>query len=350
MSLEQQLIFLCSALGAINGFLVSGYFLIAKAEKRLSDYFLGGLLLMLSIRIIKSVFLFFNRGLFEGFIQVGLTACFLIGPFLWLYVKSMVQPSSRLKKYWWVHILPYFLIITIFSSQYSYYEDRAWWRWFIPLIYKQWLVYLLWAGYTLRNLWIKVWQTKKLEEQEFWLLNVFVGTAIVWAAYEFSSYTSYIVGALSFTFLTYLSLLLWLYKKSNKQVAIDLPLKYANSNLDTKTLQQYQQQIEQYLHAEKAYLDPQLTLVKLSQQLGLPRKDISQVINQHHGQNYSNYIAQLRVQAAQKMLQDAQYNHYKIASIAYESGFNSLSSFNNHFRRIVGQTAQNYRKSSQNQG
>ena len=86
MSLQQQLIFLFSALGAINGFIVSGYFLLKRTEKRLSDYFLGGLLLMLSIRIIKSVFLFFNRELFEVFIQFGLTACFLIGPFLFLYV------------------------------------------------------------------------------------------------------------------------------------------------------------------------------------------------------------------------------------------------------------------------
>ena len=69
MSLQQQLIFLFSALGAINGFMVSGYFLLAKTDKRLSDYFLGGLLLMLSIRIIKSVFLFFNKGLFELFIH-----------------------------------------------------------------------------------------------------------------------------------------------------------------------------------------------------------------------------------------------------------------------------------------
>lgn len=348
MSLEQQLIFLCSALGAINGFLISGYFLVAKAEKRLSDYFLGGLLLMLSIRIIKSVFLFFNRGLFEGFIQVGLTACFLIGPFLFLYAKSMQQPSPTLKKYWWVHVLPYFLVITAFRMQYSYYEDRAWWRWFIPFIYKQWLVYILLSAYVIRDLFVKIGKRQKLEEQEFWLMSIFAGTTLVWVAYEFSYYTSYIVGALSFTFLTYVSLLLWLYKKSNKPIATDLPLKYANSNLDTHTLDQYQQQIEAYLHTEKVYLDPQLTLVKLSQQLGLSRKDISQVINQQHGQNYSNYIAQLRVEEAKKLLQNPQYDHYKIASIAYESGFNSLSSFNNHFKRVVGQTAQSYRKSLQN--
>ncbi|MGH1335659.1 MAG: helix-turn-helix domain-containing protein [Aureispira sp.] len=344
MSLEQQLIFLFSALGAINGFMVSGYFLLAKREKRLSDYFLGGLLLMLSIRIIKSVFLFFNKGLFEVFIQGGLTACFLIGPFLFLYVKSMIQPSPALKKYWWAHILPYFLLISYCSFFHSYYDNRDFWRWFIPIIYKQWFLYILLAGYSLRSLFSKLGQRQRLEEEEFWLLNIFSGTTIIWCAYEFSRYTSYIVGALSFTFLGYISLLLWLYKKSNKKVAKDLPLKYANSTLDQRTVEEYLQQIETYLEKEKAYLNPELTLVKLSEQLGLTRKDISQVINQSRGQNYSNYIAQLRVEEAQRLLQDTTYDHYKIAAIAYESGFNSLSSFNNHFKKVVGETAISYRK------
>lgn len=343
MSLEQQLIFLFSALGATNGFMVSGYFLLAKTEKRLSDYFLGGLLLMLSVRIIKSVFLFFNQGLLEVFIQIGLTACFLIGPFLFLYVKSMIQPSTTLKKYWWVHIIPYLLLIVYVSSFHPYYDNRLLWRWFIQGIYKQWLVYIVLSAYTLRPLFSKLIKWQKLAEEEFWLFSVFGGTTIIWWAYEFASYTSYIVGALSFTFLGYLSLLLWLYKKSNKKVATDLPLKYANSSLDKATIIQYQQQITAYLEKEKAYLDPQLTLVKLSQQLGIGRKDISQVINQSRGQNYSNYIAQLRVAEAQRLLHDPKYDHYKIAAIAYESGFNSLSSFNNHFKKIVGETAQSYR-------
>lgn len=344
MSIEQQLIFLFSALGATNGFLVSGYFLLVKAEKRLSDYFLGGLLLMLSIRIIKSVFLFFNRGMLELFIQVGLTACFLIGPFLWLYVKSMVAPSAALKKYWWVQVVPYVVFLLGFSRVYSYYDNYLAWQWFIEGIYKQWLLYILLSGYTLWPLWKKLWQRESLREEEFWLLSIFGGTTVIWAAYEFAHYTSYIVGALSFTFLGYVSLLLGWYKKSNKPIAVDLPLKYANSTLDVPTIAQYQQTINQYLKDEKAYLDPQLTLVKLSEQLGINRKDISQVINQTEGQNYSNYIAQLRVVEAQRLLQDPNYSHYTIAAIAYESGFNSLSSFNTHFKRIVGETALSYKK------
>lgn len=346
MSLQQQLIFLFSALGAINGFIVSGYFLLKRTEKRLSDYFLGGLLLMLSIRIIKSVFLFFNRELFEVFIQFGLTACFLIGPFLFLYVKSMTRPNADIKKSWWWHVLPYVLMITSFRFCYNYYDNRWLWRWFIEFIYKQWLFYIVLSAYLLRPIFKKLWARKEaLIDEEFWLLNIFFGTAVIWLAYETSSYTSYIVGALSFTFLLYISILLWVYKRANKTISTDPPIKYANSALDEVDVAANMQKISQHILTQKPYLDPNLTLVKLSQQLGMSRKELSQTINQSKGQNYSSYIAELRIEEAKRLLALSEYANYKISAIAYDSGFNSLSSFNTYFKKIVGNTAQEYRKS-----
>ena len=51
MTFSQQLIFLFSALGALNGFAISGYFLLFKRERSRSDYFLGVLLLMVHERM-----------------------------------------------------------------------------------------------------------------------------------------------------------------------------------------------------------------------------------------------------------------------------------------------------------
>ena len=348
MSIEQQLIFLFSALGAINGFLVSGYFLFKQQDKRLSDYFLGGLLLMLSVRIIKSVFLFFNKGLFEWFIHMGLTACFLIGPFLFLYVRSTTQAAETLRRRWWWHVLPYVVAINVFRYFYVYGQDREMWRWFVKTIYHQWLLYILLSAYVLRGTWKQLWQRDKpLSDEAFWQLSIFVGTTVIWAAYYFSSYTSYIVGALSFTFLGYVSALLWLYKKSSKKLANDLPLKYANSTLSEATREAHWQILQTHLTQQKIYLDANLTLSKLSEQLKISRKELSQVINQTTGQNYSSYIALLRIQEAQRLLQQPEYATYKIAAIAYESGFNSLSSFNTHFKKIVGETPHQYRKRTQ---
>ncbi|MEL7123759.1 MAG: helix-turn-helix domain-containing protein [Bacteroidota bacterium] len=350
MNIYDQLIFLLSALGGINGLLLSGYFFLeAKKEKRVSYNFLGGLILMLSIRTIKSVFLYFNHHLFEFFIEAGLAACFLIGPFLYLYTKSMIKPSKNLKRNWWWHIIPYILTITIFATFYSYYHDRALWQSFGRIIiYKQWMIYILLSGILLFPVFKKIGEKEKLKDHEFWLINVFIGTFIVWLAYETTAYTSYIVGALSFSFLIYTSILLWIFKRFKKQIAVDEPKKYANSPLTGQQIIEYKKKLEQYIVNEKPYLDPNLKLDILSKQIGISSKELSQVINQSFGQNYSQYIAALRIEEAKKLLSSEEYYHNKIAAIAYESGFNSLSSFNTYFRKLVGMTAKEYRESLPN--
>ncbi|MEM1325326.1 MAG: helix-turn-helix transcriptional regulator [Bacteroidota bacterium] len=344
MELTQQLIFLFSALGAINGFALSSYFLLIKSEKRLSDYFLGGLLLMLSIRIIKSVFLHFNPGLFEVFIELGLTACALIGPFLLLYVWSVTGQKNNLKQRWWLYILPYVIVMGILSYSYSYYAYRPVWRIAIKMIYWQWFVYVILSGYYMRATIYKLWTARKtLTSQDIWQLNIYAGVAIIWLVFKTVSYTSYILGALSFSFIFYISMLLWLYKRSKKRIADDAPVKYANSTLDEDKAEQHLKQLEELMNTEKPYLNPKLTLTELSESLHLTSKELSQVINQQTDYNYSKYIASLRVAEAQKRLRDPKFEHLTIAAIAYDSGFNSLSSFNAVFKQFTGMTASTFR-------
>lgn len=345
MNLEQQLVFLFSALGAVNGFVLSGFFLWVNKEKRLSNYFLAGLILMLSIRIIKSVFLNFNPHLFEFFIQFGLSACLLIGPFLFLYIVSLTKKDHQLRKTWWWHLLPFVLIQIALAFKYPYYEYRTQWFRIINFIYFQWFIYLLLSVFFIRAVLNKLWQRKKkLTDQEIWMLNIFIGTAVIWLAYATSSYTSYIVGALSFSFVFYISVLLWVYKRSKRSIAIDPPAKYANSSLSSEKLKAYSQKLAELMETKKPFLDPNLTLAKLSKQLAISSKELSQIINQTTEYNYSSYIADLRVEEAKRLLALPKYKDYKIAAIAYESGFNSLSSFNLAFRKFAGMTAKEFRK------
>jgi len=58
------------------------------------------------------------------------------------------------------------------------------------------------------------------------------------------------------------------------------------------------------------------------------------------GMSISNYLAEQRVLSAQRKLS---VNSASITSIAYESGFSSISSFNATFRKFVGMTPRDYR-------
>ena len=60
MNLDNKLIFFFSALGAFNSVVLSIYFLLFSKPINKSNYFLGGLLVVLSIRVWKSLFFYFN--------------------------------------------------------------------------------------------------------------------------------------------------------------------------------------------------------------------------------------------------------------------------------------------------
>lgn len=100
MSLGDKVLFFFSALGAFNGLILSLYFFFFTAKKYLSNYLLGALLLVLSIRIGKSVVYFFDYSLPKIYLQIGLTACFFIGPFLYFFVKSEIQQIRSMPKSW----------------------------------------------------------------------------------------------------------------------------------------------------------------------------------------------------------------------------------------------------------
>ena len=70
MRVEESLLFFFSAIGAFNGFFLSAYFAFFVKHKSAANYFLSALLLMVSIRVTKSVFLVFYPDISSLFVQL----------------------------------------------------------------------------------------------------------------------------------------------------------------------------------------------------------------------------------------------------------------------------------------
>lgn len=90
--------------------------------------------------------------------------------------------------------------------------------------------------------------------------------------------------------------------------------------------------VQTYMQDHRPYLDPDLTLSRLSRKLGIPAKTLSTVINQETGQNVSRYVNDARIAAAQNALQAGE----SVTSAMLTSGFNTKSNFNREFLRITG--------------
>ncbi|WP_420574411.1 helix-turn-helix domain-containing protein [Kordia sp.] len=95
---------------------------------------------------------------------------------------------------------------------------------------------------------------------------------------------------------------------------------------------------------EKLYLESTVSLTKLSKRIGKSNQKTSEVINQYAKQNFNDFVNYHRVQDAKKLLTDSESAKYTISSIAFDVGFNSLSSFNSAFKKFESMTPSVYRK------
>lgn len=125
------------------------------------------------------------------------------------------------------------------------------------------------------------------------------------------------------------------------------PEKYSNSGLAKEEARRLACMLEDCMNKRKPHLDPELTIDKLAAMISCNRHHLSQVLNTNLGLGFYEYVNYFRVCEARVLLADELRKDHKIASIAYDAGFNSLSSFNDVFKKMTGQTPSQYRKAPQ---
>ncbi len=95
------------------------------------------------------------------------------------------------------------------------------------------------------------------------------------------------------------------------------------------------------LMKEKAcYLDPELTLARLSRKLGIPAKQISSAVNLVRQQSIPRVINEYRIAHARQALLNTDES---ITQILMNAGFQTKSNFNREFQRITGLTPSQFR-------
>lgn len=335
---SNQLLFFFSALGAFNGFILSIYFAINAKKKNFTNYFLSLLLLVLSVRIVKSIFFYFNPHLSNIFIQIGLSACVLIGPFLFLYLKSYKVEKLN----WTKHVVYYLLVITILGIFYPYVEHRAIWsKWIVCAIYSQWFIYIILSLKYLRSIFLKIKEKETLKRIDIWFLSIYFGVAFIWLAYSMAAYTSYIVGALSFTFVLYLIVLLLVFKTNSESTFFNEKEKYKNKVIDKETLNLIDQKLSVIVEKE-LFLNPNFSLEEAAKELKLTKHILSQYVNEVLGKSFSSLIKEYRIDKAKKLLETE--TSYTIENLGYDSGFNSKSAFFTAFKKTTGLTPTEYQK------
>lgn len=85
----------------------------------------------------------------------------------------------------------------------------------------------------------------------------------------------------------------------------------------------------------------QITLQEIADYAGQNRTALCRNFKQNTGKTIFNFLLDVRVEFAYKLLKNSDFN---ITQIAFESGFCNISHFNNKFKEISGLTPTEYRK------
>lgn len=122
------------------------------------------------------------------------------------------------------------------------------------------------------------------------------------------------------------------------------PNRYRNSKLTEANKRAYAATIEEFMSMEKPHLNNELTLTSMANKLDMKPIHLSQVLNEEFQENFYAFINRHRIVESQRLLKDIRYRNYSIQAIAFEAGFNSLSTFNKAFKEIVGKSPSVYQK------
>lgn len=85
-----------------------------------------------------------------------------------------------------------------------------------------------------------------------------------------------------------------------------------------------------------------LTLEELAAKLHLPPRYVSYLINTYCASNFNNFVNCFRVEEVIRKLGDPKEQHKTVLALAFESGFNSKSTFNQVFRQQTGKSPSQY--------
>lgn len=108
----------------------------------------------------------------------------------------------------------------------------------------------------------------------------------------------------------------------------------------------YFQKLEFLCKDEYIYTDSTLNREKVAEKLGISPGYVSQIVNTVTGDNFAHYINQYRVEAVKEMISNPEYKNYNLLTMGLEAGFTSKTTFFKAFKKVTGQTPNEYKNTS----
>lgn len=333
-------------------------FLFIKGNKIPSTFFLKFNLVFQLIGYNNCLYFIHNADFVKPFLPLSMPCMFLWAPTFYFYVRSRLYrsfvPSWRLM----LHGIPAFILMIIslfillaggnFHEQIDGLRNISFHFAIIQqLVY---YVYTLYIIYKYQND-IKFLTSTNEKQKLNWLFLITYGIALTSFTILVMFYILNILdqGCGFFVFWIFLNILFFkAIIHPDQFLGIDekklLPIKP-----DHEKNIGYFKRIEDMIDINQLFLDPDLSLHNVAQEVKLSERIVSQTIKQNVALNFTDYINLKRIDYAKEALRTTTKSEKNILEILYEAGFNSKSVFNTQFRKHTGQSPTLYRDSYRDQ-
>lgn len=281
-------------------------------------------------------------------VRINTPLVFLIGPSVYFLVYSHIYPNVKWRKVSFFHLIPFIGVIIYFSPLYFSSEIEK--TTYIDEMYKELSFDSLFIGglrriqqfgYLIASI-LLIKKTNRLQlkrqiSRSIYLILSIFALIILIDVYRYFFTFDLLSGIIDVVLVSIIAIYLVF-----DQLRAPQPIKHIKVS-DNSELELFANQIVKIITKEKIYLNPKISLDELSIMCDLQKHSVSQTINQHMKTNFNELINKYRVKEAVQLLESNDTKKLTIQAIAEMSGFNTVSSFNANFKKIMGRSPKEFR-------
>jgi AraC-like DNA-binding protein len=98
------------------------------------------------------------------------------------------------------------------------------------------------------------------------------------------------------------------------------------------------------MNDQQRFLDTSLSLRTLAEEAGLHPNKLSWLLNDRVGMSFNDYVNDFRLECFKEKAQNPDNQSFTLLGLAFDSGFNSKSTFNTFFKKRTGTTPRSWLK------
>jgi putative ABC transport system permease protein len=276
-------------------------------------------------------------------IRLQLQFSLALGPLIYFYVLKLTRPQYKFKRKDLLHfilvlleqvtllnpVLPFLAFISVVA--YLYYSHSL-----IERFYRR----------------LKFTGGDRYRYELQWLHKLLAGFGLLWllwipyAAVGYFYYHHQLSGQVEYPFYLCVSvMLIWIAAAAylKPEVSVQPGTAPVLKPLLPTELKQKSIWLKKVVKENRYYEDPELSLVSLAEKLELTTHELSRIINIALKKNFNDFINEYRVAEVARKMQNSTFDHITLLGIAFESGFNSKTTFNRTFRQITGTSPAEYK-------